>query len=157
MAGWAGYSNPWKWSDVHAAYLKRLGATIVPAKNSGFRLEGCLGVWLKDGQELIHNVHAALALHDLYLPRVNTESTDEESALLWASILAFGIAHHGHPLNAILSTWRDLSPNNIRWSHAHQIVYSFGMELWPTARHMHRIMNNIAGAGEAASLEGLLV
>ena len=116
-----------------------------------------MAVWLCDGQELKTHLGAATALRDVYLPRVDASCLDEEAALLWAAMLGFAIEHPDAPFNGLFAAWRASSPNNMRWVHAHQIVYPFGMELWHTARHMHRIVNNTACAGEAASLEGLLV
>ena len=156
MAGWAGYSNPWQWRDVRAAHLKRLRVEINPAEGEGFRLESCMALWLQDGQELKQHSAAIMALREVYLSRIDPVCLDEESALFWAAMLAFDIANRGTALNAIFLSWRESSPNAMRWLHAHQVVHPFGMELWPTARHMHRIVSNATSAGEATSLEGLL-
>lgn len=53
QAGWAGYSNPWQWKDIHAAHLQRLGMPDCDALNGGFRLEACAAVWLHDKSELL--------------------------------------------------------------------------------------------------------
>ena len=159
MAGWAGYSNPWDWRDVHAAHLRRLGAESIAgiSDDPTFRLEACIAVWLRDGHELRQHLGAVKALRDVYLPRLNALSLDEEAALCWAALLDFGVDNTGTPVSRLLAAWMASSPNSMRWVHAHQVVYPFGMELWPTARHMHRIVNNVDVLGEAASLEGLLV
>lgn len=160
LAGWPRFSNPWGFSDLRAAYLIRLGANIATENahlsTESFRLDACIALWLSEGYEVLSHRDAPKALSSMYLSRADATCLDEESALLWAAALTFEIENIQHPLSADLRAWRNASPNNMRWFHAHQIVNAFKMDLWPTARHMHRLVQNKACC-EAVSLDGLLV
>lgn len=141
QSGWPSHSTPWRWPDVHAAYVHMLEgpSNLSPMSSMGPRLEPCIAAWLSSPDALSTMV-AMDMLATFYLPKVNLAAADAQTAVFWAAVLRFcTLAAPRSPARA-LEGWCARSPHAGVWQRAHGVVAPFALPLWQEAAHMHRLV-----------------